>query len=134
MAVEKYDPYTLPTIDLVGGSTQELVFHVYNSVADAAQDLTGCEARFSVVSFINRTSKTVISEDMALSSEDTGSGEVNDLLKVTLTPDKTVDLSGKYIYQITIRYTDKNNVIVDIPWQGIMRVENNIDKAFLTNA
>lgn len=47
---------------------------------------------------------------------------------VTLSPIETVDLSGKYIYQIIIRDIDGD---VEIPKQGILYITNNINKNFI---
>ena len=48
-----YDPYTLPTIDFVGGETQDLAFHIYFYLGDKPFSLSGCESSFSLVSFTN---------------------------------------------------------------------------------
>lgn len=48
-------------------------------------------------------------------------------LFVSITPEDTVDLWGKYIYQISIK--DANGV-VEIPNQGILYITNNIHKDF----
>jgi len=49
-------------------------------------------------------------------------------LAVTLDPLDTVDLCGKYIYQITIKDINGN---IEIPKQGILFITNNINKSFI---
>ena len=45
-----YSPYSLPTIDFVGGSTQELVFHTFFSQNKKPFDLSSCTASFALMS------------------------------------------------------------------------------------
>jgi hypothetical protein len=55
-------------------------------------------------------------------------GTSDNVLTVTLLPTETVDLFGKYIYQIMIRDIDGD---VEIPKQGILYITNNINKSFI---
>ena len=55
-------------------------------------------------------------------------GTINNVLAVTLAPTETVDLAGKYIYEIQMRDIDGD---VEIPKQGILYITNNINKAFI---
>ena len=57
-----------------------------------------------------------------------GDGSAFNILSVDLTPKETYELSGKYIYQITIRDVNGN---VEIPKQGLMYITNNINKSFI---
>ena len=50
------------------------------------------------------------------------------IAKVTLDADDTMELTGKYIYQITVKDRDG---MAEIPDQGIMMIANNINKGFL---
>lgn len=59
-------------------------------------------------------------------SED-GDGTVTNVLRVVLLPEETVDLVGKFIYQITIQDISGE---IEIPDQGIIRIANNINKSF----
>lgn len=49
------------------------------------------------------------------------------VLRVVLLPEETVDLVGKFIYQITIQDISGE---IEIPDQGIIRIANNINKSF----
>ena len=189
-----YSPYTLPTIDFVGGETQDLAFHVYFYKDKKPFSLTGCECNFSIVSFTNKMGTPIVSESMSVitgddsgayfsreeteaiesvnaaassdytvslqtalklaktyygvteNAEVTPAGEVlldkdivdsflgsvsaqySNVLTVSLPPSKTVDLFGKYIYQIIIRDIEGD---VEIPKQGILYITNNINKNFI---
>ena len=57
-----------------------------------------------------------------------GDNTAYNVLYVELKPSDTLDLFGKYIYQITIKDADNN---ADIPQQGIIYIHNNINKSFL---
>ena len=56
------------------------------------------------------------------------SGTSNNVLTVKLLPNETVELFGKYIYQIIIRDIDGD---VEIPNHGILYIINNINKDFI---
>ena len=121
-----YSPYSLPTIDFVGGSTQEFEFNVYFCHEKKPFSMSGCECIFSIVSFTNKTGSAIISKKMEIGYN--SQTETDNVLTVTLDSSDSVDLFGKYIYQITIRDVDG---VVEIPKQGILYITNNIDKQFL---
>lgn len=122
-------PYALPTIEFVGGETQDLIFNVFFYVGRKPYGLEGCDAMFSVVSALNKRGTPVIQKEMKVMPSTT-EGTPAHSLAVTLTPKETVELCGKYIYQIQIHDTDGDN---EIPKQGLMYITNNIDKAFVNN-
>ena len=119
--------YSLPTIDFVGGSTQDLRFKVFFYANKKAVDVTNYEAEFSVVDFVNRD-EPIISKPMSVFAGGE-IGSIPNILQVILTKDDTLLHSGKYIYQITIKDTISGQV--DIPKQGIMHIINNIDTNYL---
>lgn len=121
-----FSPYTLPTIDFVGGETQDLAFNVYFYKNKQPFSLTGCTCNFSIVSFTNKTGAPILSKQMdAIFNDDISSDNV---LTVTLEPTDTVDLFGKYIYQIIIKDINGD---AEIPKQGILYITNNINKGFI---
>lgn len=125
-----YSPYTLPTIDFVGGSTQDLIFHAFFFSNKRPFDLSDCTADFSIVSFVNKYGAPILSKSMQIDSGDMDAGKVTpNLLKVSLLPRETYGLCGKYIYQISVR---ENASSVDIPNQGILYITNNINKKYIT--
>lgn len=116
-------PYTLPRIDFVGGETQNLMFHVYFYKNKRPFGLAGCTAYFSIVSFMNKMGTPVFSQKMESSFNEEETAE--NVLTITLEPKDTVNLYGKYIYQIQIKDIDG---AVEIPKQGLLYITNNIDK------
>lgn len=121
-----YNPYTLPTIDFVGGETQDFMFKVYFHKNRRPFSLTGCTANFAIVSFTNKMGTPILTKPMEDIFNDEGT--INHVLTVTLEPTETADLYGKYIYQIQIK--DVNGE-VEIPKQGLMYITNNINKGFI---
>ena len=120
-----FEHYTLPTIDFVGGETQELLFHTYfpRVKGKVPFSLSHCRASFTVVDFLNRNGKPVIGPlDMIVRKNDDG---YDNLLFLKLTADKTENLDGKFIYQITINEPSTGDT--DIPRQGIMLITRNIN-------
>lgn len=126
MSCDKHNPYTLPTICFVGGETQDLAFNVFHSSRGQEYNLNACEANISIVSLMNKTGKPVLTKPMSTKFDKTG--KVKNVLYVSLSPDETISLSGKYIYEIQMRDVDGD---VEIPNQGFMYITNNINKSFI---
>lgn len=123
------NPYTLPAMDFVGGSTQDLVFHCYFYRNKKPHDLSSCTANFSIINFVNKNGEPLVSKQMDVGADPSIDREVSNVLRVTLDPLDTVNLpAGKYIYQITIRDISGD---VEIPNQGIIHIINNINKTFI---
>lgn len=119
-------PYTLPTIDFVGGETQDFMFNVYFYKNGRPFSLTGCTANFAIVSFTNKMGKPILTKPMEAIFNNEGT--INNVLTVTLEPKETVELCGKYIYQIQIQDIDGD---VEIPKQGLLYITNNINRGFI---
>ena len=122
----EYNPYTLPTIDFVGGETQDLVFNLFFYKNKRPFSTTGVSANFAIVSFTNKMGTPILTKPMEGAFNDEGT--INNVLTVTLEPSETVGLNGKYIYQIQIRDIDGD---VEIPKQGILFTTNNTNKVFI---
>lgn len=119
--------YSLPELCFVGGSSEDLQFNLFcNEAAPEPFSIFGGEANFSIVNFLNKNSTPLVSKKMDISMNDEETHY--NVLRVSLEPADTVDLFGKFVYQITIRDIDGN---VDIPHQGIISIHNNIDKVFV---
>lgn len=117
------DIYALPTVEFVGGSTQEFAFHALFHRDGKPLSLETCTAKFSVLDHMNKGGQPILSKSMTIGLS--ADGSVKNTLSVTLEPLETVGLCGKYIYQITITDIDGST---DIPKQGILRIADNIDK------
>lgn len=119
--------YTLPEFDFVGGASLDLIFHTYVEREKLKPfGLLGCTANFALINFVNRTGEPVLSKSMDIRIN--GEGTAYNVLHVELLPNETLDLHGKYIYQITIRDIDGKS---DDPKQGVINIHGNINKGFL---
>lgn len=116
-------PYTLPQVEFVGGSTQDFAFRCRQHKTGRPLDMSGSEADFSIIDYGNKYGEPLVFRTMEVRE---GDGIYN-VLFVSLPPEDTVDLVGKYIYQISIRDVDG---VVEIPNQGILYITNNIHKDF----
>ena len=121
-----YNPYELPTITFVGGETRDLAFHIYHYIGKRPYSLSECECTFSLVNFTTKGGKPILSKEMTVIYDETET--IDNILTVTLESSESVNLFGKYIYQITIQ--DRAGE-VEIPSQGIMYITNNIDKGII---
>lgn len=121
-----YNPYELPTITFVGGETRDLAFHIYHYIGKRPYSLSDCECTFSLVNFTTKGGKPILSKAMTVIYDETET--IDNILTVTLESSESVNLFGKYIYQITIQDRDGE---VEIPSQGIMYITNNIDKGII---
>ncbi len=121
-----------PPIEFVGGSAQDLRFHVYWHTLKNPFDLSRCTANFSIVGFTNKRGSTILSKAMTIAKTGVSvdGGLVYNKLDVQLTSQDTVALEeGKYIYQISIK---ENTGKVEIPGQGALYITNNINKRYIT--
>lgn len=121
-----YNPYELPTITFVGGETRDLAFHIYHYIGKRPYSLSDCDCTFSLVNFTIKGGKPILSKEMTVIYDETET--IDNILTVTLESSESVNLFGKYIYQITIQ--DRAGE-VEIPSQGIMYITNNIDKGII---
>lgn len=118
--------YTLPQVEFVGGSTQDFAFRCRHYATGSPMDMSGCQAEFSIIEYLDKHGDPLWSSHMTVR-------ELNgicDELFISIPPEVTVDLWGKYIYQISIRDVDG---VVEIPKQGIFYITNNIQKNFVSH-
>lgn len=121
-----FELYPLPTIHFVGGETQEIAFDAYFHADNHPFGLDGCEAEFAIVSYTNKTGEPIFRKSMEVTSIQPGG--IKNVLYLKLLPEDTFQLNGKYIYQISLRDVDGD---VEIPRQGIIYAQNNIDRVFI---
>ena len=108
---------TLPTISFIGGEKQDFSISMFLNNTES-YDLSDCTAYFSLAEWINKAN-TVISKTMYVSKNN---------LSIILESNETIDLSGKYIYQITIK---KDTNTLPILCQGVVYITKNIDKTVM---
>lgn len=120
--------YELPDIGFIGGGTQDLVFHAYFWNGRRPFDLSSCTAELAIINYVNNGGAPIFTKTMTVMGSGDGGEETNNILMVTLSPSDTVGLSGKYIYQVSIKDAKGD---VEPPAQGIMLIRKNINGGFL---
>lgn len=122
--------YELPTLQLVAGSTEPLVFYCWHEMTKNRYDVSGCTANFSIENYVNEeyvndVKPSILTKPMTVDA-------ANNAISVTLESFDTINIiPGEYIYQITLK--DSLSGMVEIPHQGIIYIANNINKDFLLN-
>jgi len=112
----------LSDLEFIGGAAVTINFPSYLEDTGGPLDLTGHTANFALVKDTNWRGAPVLSKAMTITAGDDG---VANVLHVELATEDTLNLSGRYIYQISVM-GDTN----DVPRQGIIHIINNINKGF----
>lgn len=120
------DIYTLPEIPFVAGQSNTLRWRLF-TIFNAPFNTEGCTGNFAVVDYSDQTGEPLISKPLEFLIGDDETG-IKNVASVDLTPNDTLDLDGKYIYQITIKDVDGE---AEIPNQGFLWITHNINGGFL---
>lgn len=113
--------FVLPTWELVGGESKRMTLTLRDDTG-ALYDLPGATVVLTVTSFVNQDETPIITKTGEGAAEMI-QGETGDYCdcRLTLIPNDTKNLHGKFIYQATITDTFGN---VSCP-QGIMLISDN---------
>lgn len=122
-----YDMHTLTTVPFIGGATQEFGFPIYRSEKTKPFSLYRCKAWFSVKNALNKTGLAILSKEMGVAI---GTEGVDNVLTVTIEPLESVNLNGKYEYQITV--IDQVDGRSEIAGKGYLYIDRNIDAICIT--
>lgn len=113
------DANRLPTISFIGGATKTFNFNIFSSNGKPV-DVTSCRAEFSLISSTEKNGPPLLKKDMTVSLSS------SNILTVSLEKNDTINLYGKYIYQVSIIYDQ----LAEEPMQGDLYIDLNIDKSF----
>lgn len=122
---------SLPSIDMVAGDSEDFLFHTYFYTNGKPFNLESCTAEFAITSHTNRNGTPYVVRAMEIGggtdlNED---GEViPNNLRVVLNAEDTLNLEGKFVYQITIKDISGSNE----SFRGSFIIHSNINKAFLS--
>ena len=108
----------LPTIEIIAGDTCPFVFDVQDSTHINVAS-SNCTAYFSISTYVNEGSDPVVS--VSQSNISTGS------LIFELAPSDTIDLHGKYVYQLYLSNGESSEV-----YGGHLIVYENRNKTVVT--
>lgn len=108
--------------EMIGGVRTKLLFEITRSETGEPLKLGAYKGWFSMVPASNRTITPVVSKEMKVETD--SNGNALNVMSVILTSKDTYELSGKYIYQVTI-FTRTGQA--DVPEQGELFIKRNID-------
>lgn len=120
----KNDIYTLPQDSFVAGQTRKYAWRLLRESGHPFA-ANGCTGKFALIDYSDKDGEPILIKPIEFASADDG---VSNVGIVALEPEDTLNLDGKYVYQLTIRDADGN---VDIPNKGIFYISNNIHKSFV---
>lgn len=128
----EYNPYNLPTIAFSAGESQTWVFALYRQSGTHFDSADECLIEFAMSNHIARnydgTPEVYFSNEQPSENGSTiealydGEGLSHEF-QVKLSPKDTIDLEGKYIYQIYISDADGNSEPLG---QGVIYISYNL--------
>lgn len=111
--------FTLDEINIIGGDYKEVKIKINDSVKGGCLSPADLECNFSIVEYRNRNGSPILSKTLTADSSD------SEAFLLTLLPDDTKNLRGKYIYQISVVATENKQE----SFQGVLIIEKNINPA-----
>lgn len=108
--------FKLPELCIIGGDYKERYFRINDLDNGGFMDTSNLEGKFALIPYGNRNGQPVYKCDLTTDPND------NTIFLLTLTSDDTINLSGKYIYQISIKASETKQQ----SFQGIMIIDRNI--------
>lgn len=113
-----YNQYTLPQFDFIGGTTQKYTIPVSSVANISDSEAKSYRAAFAIVNYVNRDCAPIISKEATLDT--TGK-----FITISLSPNETLNLTGKFVYQVSLRSENSNS---EYHGQGLLIVARNIDR------
>lgn len=121
----KNQTYDLPKVKFVGGETINLRFNL-TTTHGYSFDAADCTTALAIVEFNNPNGRPIFELDGSITADPSG---VNSVVAFEIPSNKTIHLSGRYIYQITIKTANGKH---SIPGQGYMDITKNIHPDFIS--
>lgn len=117
--------YVLPRIDFVGGQNETLNFKLYDYESKEPYDASGCVGNFALVYYSSPFDDPILSKTVTFIR---GIEGITNVASVHFDTADTLELHGKFIYQITIKDSSGH---AEIPYQGIIIIYNNINQEYI---
>ena len=110
--------FKLPELNFIGGNYKEIPFVVEDLDNGGVMDLSNVKLIFSLTEYQQRNSDTpLLSKELMLDPDNPT------LAKLYLDSADTINLKGRYIYQITVKAPNNKKE----HFQGSMTIDSNID-------
>ena len=118
--------YTLPELTFVAGDVQELSFRLLER-DKSLYNANHCEGNFAICNYSNKIGTPLVSiQPTFISGEE---ADYKYIFHVVIPTWDTIDLYGKYIYQLTIK---DDTGRYEVPNHGIMNITRNINQPYFT--
>lgn len=117
------DSFKLTELNIIGGDYKEFPIYVNDLDNGGLMDVSDLQMNFSLIEYHNRNGSPILTKNLEVSSVDSTA------FLLVLTSEDTINLKGKYIYQITVKAPNNKQE----SFQGIMIIDKNINpNAFAT--
>lgn len=116
---------TLPEQHMTAGDSKNIEIQIYNRKGKPV-DATGMKARISISDYVNLNMSPFVTKNCSVIPR---TGEQMAVLFVSLAPADTLNLCGKYVYQITGKDADSDFGVMN----GILVIHPNRDKSAITS-
>jgi hypothetical protein len=113
-------------LKFIGGESQRFRFRLVSPLGSEF-NANGCYVSFSVINHSNKNGDPLIVKTATL---DYGLEGVLNIAIVELLPEDTVNMYGRYIYQLSIRDSYEE---IELPGKGELDISRNIHRGFITN-
>lgn len=92
------DGMSLPAYHMIAGESKQFTIPIYDSY-DRQIDATGMTARFAICGYVNPNMEPFVIKQCNVTPCENGVA----VLSTSIDPDDTVNLTGKFLYQITAK-------------------------------
>ena len=119
--------FQLPELNFIGGDFKEIPFYIKDANTGILLDPYDLQVVFSLIEYQFRNDDIpILSKNLEIITSDDES-----YFLLTLASDDTIDLKGKFIYQITVKAPSPSEK--QESYQGIMIIDRNINPtSFIT--
>lgn len=118
------DIYILPEDHFTAGHSREFFVNSFTA-AKRLLDISEMTVRFSINGFLNPSGAPLVSKPAELILNQDGTSY---RAKAALTPDETIKLNGKYVYQFTFADPEGNTYI----GKGLLYIDRNADPSAIS--
>lgn len=109
--------FKLGKINIIGGDYKEFPIRIHDDDRGGMMEVTDLKLNFALLDYNQRYEKPIITKDCEIDPSD------NKAFLLTLRPEETKDLAGKYIYQLSVRTPNNKQE----SFQGELIVNKNIN-------
>lgn len=115
--------FSLGEINIIGGDYKECLIYINDLDSGGYMNLENVNISFSLIPYINRNGVSIFSKTNKENPEDLFISSDGKAFLLILRSSDTAELSGRFIYQITVQSADG---LKKESFQGVMIINKNI--------